>query len=78
MPAVLRIGQYRFFFFSNEGNEPPHIHVKASGDEAKFWLDPVQLAANYGFNTSEINEIERLVNEHQQDLLVLRQTLIFG
>jgi hypothetical protein len=69
MPAVLRIGRYRFFFFSNEGNEPPHIHVKASGDEAKFWLDPVQLAANYGFNTSEINEIERLVNEHQQDLL---------
>jgi hypothetical protein len=46
MPTVLRIGRYRFFFFSNESNEPPHIHVKASGDEAKFWLEPVQLAAN--------------------------------
>jgi hypothetical protein len=61
MPTVLQVGRYRFFFFSNEGNEPPHIHVKASGDEAKFWLDPVQLAANYGFNTREINAIERIV-----------------
>jgi hypothetical protein len=47
MPVVLRIGRYRFFFFSNEGKEPLHIHVRASGDEATFWLDPVQLAANY-------------------------------
>jgi hypothetical protein len=69
MPVVLRIGRYRFFFFSNEGNELPHIHVRAGGDEAKFWLDPVQLAANYGFNAREINDIERLVVEHQEDLL---------
>ena len=33
--------------------------VMKLNDEAKFWLDPVQLAANYGFNTSEINEVER-------------------
>jgi Domain of unknown function (DUF4160) len=46
MPTVLRVGRYRFYFFSNESNESPHIHAKASGDEAKFWLDPVQLAAN--------------------------------
>jgi uncharacterized protein DUF4160 len=69
MPVVLRIGRYRFFFFSNEGREPAHIHVRASEDEAKFWLDPVQLAANYGFNTSELTEIERLVNEHRDDLI---------
>lgn len=29
MPTVLRIGRFRFFFFSNEREEPPHIHVKA-------------------------------------------------
>jgi hypothetical protein len=69
MPVVLRVGRFRFFFFSNEGTEPPHIHVRASGDEVKFWLDPVQLAANYGFNASEINELERLVREHREDLL---------
>jgi hypothetical protein len=69
MPVVLRIGRYRFFFFSNEGQESPHIHVRAGGDEAKFWLDPVQLAANYGFNTGEINQVEKLVEEHRDDLL---------
>jgi len=46
MPTVLRIGRYRFAFYSNEGNEPPHIHAKADRDEAKFWLDPIELAAN--------------------------------
>jgi hypothetical protein len=69
MPVVLRIGRFQFFFFSNEGREPPHIHVRASGDEAKFWLDPVQLAANYGFNASEINEIKSIVIEYQEDLI---------
>jgi Domain of unknown function (DUF4160) len=69
MPTVLRIGRYRFHFFSNEGNEPPHIHVKAGGDEAKFWLDPVELVANFGFNARELNEGEGLVRENRQKLL---------
>ena len=69
MPAVLRIGRYRFFFFSNEGDEPPHIHVKAAEHEAKFWLDPVSLETNYGFRSRDLNEIERLIREHQDELL---------
>ena len=28
------------------------------------WLDPVELAADYGFNARELNEIERLVEEY--------------
>ncbi len=36
MPTVMRIGRYRFYFFSNEGEEPPHIHIKAGSDVAKF------------------------------------------
>ncbi|MCK4624971.1 MAG: DUF4160 domain-containing protein [Phycisphaerae bacterium] len=28
MPTVLRKSGYRFFFFSLEGFEPPHIHVE--------------------------------------------------
>src|SRR5262245_45288204 len=28
MPSVLRVGRFRFYFFSNEQQEPPHIHVK--------------------------------------------------
>ena len=69
MPSVLRIGRYRFFFFSNEGEEPPHIHVKAGEHEAKFWLFPIDLAANFGFNIRELNETRRLVEDHQDQLL---------
>jgi len=65
MPTVLQIGRYRFFFFSNESQEPAHIHVKAGADEAKFWLDPVRLASNHGFRARDLNEIERLVVQHQ-------------
>jgi hypothetical protein len=69
MPTVLRVGKYRFFFFSNEGQEPAHIHVKAGDDEAKFWLAPVQLVANYGFNGRELNRIQRLVEKHRDELV---------
>ena len=69
MPTILRVGPYRFFFFSNEGNEPPHIHVKAGDDEAKFWLNPVVLVSNYGFNTRQLNEVNDLVEEHRDEFL---------
>ena len=28
MPTVLRSGPYRFFFYSGDGAEPPHVHVQ--------------------------------------------------
>jgi hypothetical protein len=49
MPTVLRSGAYRFYFYSHEPNEPPHIHVDRDELSAKFWLNPVQLATNFGF-----------------------------
>jgi hypothetical protein len=69
MPTILRIGRYRFFFFSNESQEPAHIHVRAGADEYKFWLQPVQIAANYGFNGRELNRIQRLVADNHDVLL---------
>jgi hypothetical protein len=69
MPTVLRVGAYRFFFFSNEGDEPPHIHVKADNREAKFWLQPLILAANHGFRAHELTVIQNIIHEHQNELL---------
>ncbi len=34
MPTVMRIGPYRFHFYSRENNEPPHIHVTREEMEA--------------------------------------------
>ncbi|MDI6760154.1 MAG: DUF4160 domain-containing protein [Candidatus Brocadiaceae bacterium] len=68
MPTVLRIEKFRFFFFSNEGKEPPHIHVESNDKYAKFWLKPVQLAKSAGYNAKELNEIRKLILENA-DLL---------
>jgi len=65
MPTVLRVGAYRFHFYSDEGDEPAHIHVRFQGQECKFWLEPVRLASNRGIPQYEIRTIERLVFEHQ-------------
>ena len=65
MPTILRIYGYRFFFFSREGNEPPHIHVEQAERYAKFWLHPVELANSDGFRSSEISGLRKLVQEHQ-------------
>ena len=64
MPTVLRIGSFRFHFYSDESSEPPHIHVRSSDGECKFWLEPVRLAWNRGMAVHDLREIERLVFEH--------------
>jgi hypothetical protein len=48
MPTVLRIGSFRFHFYSDEANEPPHIHIETPDGECKFWLDPIQFGAKQG------------------------------
>jgi hypothetical protein len=65
MPTVMRIGPYRFFFYSNEGHEPMHIHVKSDENEAKFWLEPIQLVWNHGYNERRLSEIRAHVEENQ-------------
>lgn len=55
MPTVLRIGPYRFFFYSGDGGEPLHIHVEREDRIAKFWLNPVRLAKSGGFNRAELS-----------------------
>jgi hypothetical protein len=69
MPTVLRVGSYRFFFYSADGDEPPHIHVEQSGNAAKFWIDPVRLARSSGFRRTDLREIERIVIENTPALL---------
>jgi len=69
MPTVLRIGAYRFYFYSHEPNEPPHIHIDRDNFSAKFWLLPVALAKNIGFRAKELRKLESLVRENQTKLV---------
>ena len=69
MPLALRIGPYRFFFWSRENSEPPHVHVEREKSEAKFWLEPVEISQNWGFPRHELNYLARLVQEHREEIL---------
>ena len=76
-PTVLRHGGHRFFFFRNEGNEPPHIHVETAENYAKFWLDPVVLAESVGYNARELRELGELI-EQNRHLLMEKWNEYFG
>ncbi len=40
MPTVLRLQGFRFFFYSNENDEPMHVHVEKAEAVGKIWLEP--------------------------------------
>ena len=69
MPTVLRSGPYRFYFYSHEPNEPPHVHIDRDDQSCKFWLEPISLARNLGFNAKELRNIELIIIENEQSLL---------
>jgi len=69
MPTVFRHGPYRFFFFSDEGNEPIHVHVERDDHVAKFWVQPVSPADAGGFTARELGRIERLVIRHSETII---------
>jgi hypothetical protein len=67
MPTILRWGPA--FFYSNEGSEPPHIHVRSSDKEAKFWLHDLSVAVNAGFPPHEIGDMIRHLRDNREALL---------
>jgi len=69
MPVVLRVGPYRFFWYSADTSEPAHVHVERDEKTAKFWLQPLRLARSNGFALQELRRIERIVRLHHDELM---------
>ena len=69
MPTILRIGRFRFFFYSSDRTELPHVHVEAGDAVAKFWLDPVRLAVSRGMARHELSRLQQLVVDHREILV---------
>jgi hypothetical protein len=69
MPTVLRTEGFRFFFYSSDRAEPSHVHVEKNEKTAKVWLDPVRLQISYGYSSSEVNRIIKIVIDNQDDLI---------
>ena len=64
MPEVFRIGGFVFFFYSNERNEPIHIHIRKAGGYAKFWIEPVELDFSKGLKTQDLAQAEKIIIEN--------------
>ena len=67
-PTIFRDGSFRFFFFSREESRM-HVHVSHPDGEAKFWLTPeLALATSAGLSSKQINEAEKLVRNHSEEI----------
>ena len=70
MPTVLVSGPYRFFFYSADRTEPPHVHVSRDKAVAKYWLAPTRYEHGVGFRPHELRRIRSIIKDREHELLV--------
>ena len=82
MPTVLYIKGWRLFFYSNEGNEPIHIHGQKGDKECKYWLDvddyAIREAYTYNMNNKDIREVKKIILQNFDDIVQLWNTQFGG
>jgi hypothetical protein len=68
LPSLFQIGSYKVYFWSNENNEPIHVHIgkgKPSPYSTKVWITSTGgciLAHNNGrIPKNELNELMNVV-----------------
>jgi len=68
-PTIIRIGSYRFYFFSREETRI-HVHIVSPEGEAKFWIEPIVALATYtGLTKRQLNHLQKLVEEHKNEIV---------
>ncbi len=69
MPKIFEKRGFKFFFYSNEGNEPPHVHVKGHGGRAKFWLTPVDSEFSQRLSIRQLTLLRDIIRQ-KKDLIM--------
>jgi len=69
MPTVLFLNGYRFFFYSNENNEPIHVHIEKADAIGKVWIEPIKAEYFIGFSAREQREIMKIINQHLAEFI---------
>jgi len=81
MPTILLIRGWRVFFYSDEGNEPIHVHAKKGDAECKLWLQvdlfDLEEAWAYSITPRLRREIRQIVFDHF-DVIVEEWNRRFG
>jgi hypothetical protein len=65
VPTIYRENGFRFYFFSHEPNEPPHVHIDKGEATIKIWLGSLEVAKSRGFRAHQISGINSIVSERQ-------------
>jgi meiotically up-regulated gene 157 (Mug157) protein len=82
MPTVLYIKGWRLFFYSNEGNEPIHIHGQKGDKECKYWLDvddyAIRESYTYNMNNKDIREVKKIILQNFDDIVQVWNTHLGG
>jgi hypothetical protein len=78
MPTVLYIRGWRFFFYSDEGNEPIHIHVQKGDSECKYLLDidlyEIREAYSYQMSSRDTREVKKIILQNFDEIVDEWQT----
>jgi hypothetical protein len=68
MPTILMVLGWRFFFYSNEGNEPMHVHASKGEAECKYWLNPefyeIEEAWSQNLTPRLRREVRKIIFDH--------------
>ena len=68
MPTILIIFGWRLFFYSNEGNEPIHVHGRKGDMECKYWLDrdnfDLEEAFAFKMSPRDTRQIRKIIYDH--------------
>jgi hypothetical protein len=68
MPTILYVQGWRFHFYSNERNEPMHVHAVKGDAECKYWLHPdrFDIVEDFEYNCTPRlrREVRQIVFEH--------------
>ena len=73
MPSILSIRGWRFFFYANERNEPPHVHARKGDADCKYWLrsDTYEIEEDHAYNMSPADRrnVRKIIFDHFEHLL---------
>ncbi len=81
MPTVLYINGWRIHFYSNERNEPMHVHAEKAEKECKYWIDAdgFNIREAFAFNMSprDTRDVRQIIFQHF-DLIVAEWRRVHG
>ena len=69
MPKLLIWNGHKFHFYSGDGGERPHVHIRKGRQEAKIWLDVVEVADRGRYSDRELSDFVRIVEDHRDEFL---------